>query len=91
MPSSTKKRQPFRGQRGRRGPTGRRGPVGPGGHAGATGAKGEPGAWPTEAFDLLDNKIERLRRDVDDIRATLAEMQEDLASSRFSRSRRTEF
>lgn len=41
-----------------------RGPRGLRGLAGPEGPKGEPGAWPAEAYDLLQSQMDDLRREV---------------------------
>ena len=67
-PTKERRRTPLRGR------TGKTGPRGP---------KGEPGKWPAAAYDALEQEISRLRTDLDDLRATMAEIQEAIPISRF--------
>lgn len=52
--------------------------------AGPIGPKGDTGAWPADAYDDLARLIATLRADVDDLRTTVAALQEDAATTSFS-------
>ena len=53
------------------------------GKVGPPGPKGDPGAWPSAAYDALEEQIMALRNDLEDLRATVAALQENAAQNQF--------
>jgi hypothetical protein len=70
-PPSVKRKPSPHGQRGKRGKAGPQGP------------KGDTGEWPSEAYDVLQHQITRLRNDLDDLRAVVASLQENSRPKRY--------
>jgi hypothetical protein len=54
---------------------------GPRGHTGKAGPKGEPGAWPAEAYDLLQAQMDAIRQEVSQLRERMDQLTETLAQA----------
>jgi hypothetical protein len=54
---------------------------GPRGRTGKTGPRGEPGAWPAEAYDLLQAQMDLLRRELSQLGERVDQLTETLAQA----------